>query len=95
MTTADTLQWKFDAGDDEDELQWTAQWRDLVFIVTEQLGHGYVLRTADWADDVAYRHPDRPWLGNKLPRLGKAVDFATLTEAKQYAQKVCDDMEER
>jgi hypothetical protein len=76
---------------------WTAQWRDLEFIVTEQqffyeddsTERAYVLRTTDWADDVAYHSRNRI---SKLPRLGTAVEFATLADAQQYAQKMCDDM---
>jgi hypothetical protein len=75
--------------------RWIAEWRDLVFVVAEQqepdAAPRYVLRTTDWADDVAY-HSEGPNGTSKLPRLGKRQDFATLAEAQQYAQKMCDDM---
>jgi hypothetical protein len=73
--------------------RWTAQWRDLQFVLTDSWqGRGeYALIANDWADDVAYRVEHKNRIG-KLPRLGTAVEFATLAEAQQHAQKMCDDM---
>lgn len=39
-----------------------------------------------------YRVEYRSGRIGKLPRLGTAVEFATLVQAQQHAQQMCDDM---